>query len=727
MLLKGGTYRIVRFLSSGGFGCTYEAEHVMLQKRVAIKEFFVRDFCNRESDTAHITVGTQSKVGLVEKLRKKFIDEARALTHLDHPGIVRVTDVFEENGTAYYVMDFIDGISLGEKVKNSALSEDEALYYIRQVCDALRYVHSNNRLHLDIKPGNIMIDTSGNAILIDFGASKQYDEDGGQDTSSLPGYTPGYAPPEQMSNTLRQFYPATDIYSVGATLYKILSGNNPVDVHSRISGDELEPLPATVSERTKAAIEAALQLSRKSRPQSIDEFLALLGPANEPSRPFIPNKGDDATEFAAAATAATAAATAGKAGGTKNGVPPTRPMQTPTQPMSVPPTRPMQTPTQPMTQPAEQEEKTKSKALPIIIIIAAVVVIGIVVALLLTRCGGTEQSSADEEQTQEVIDSTAEDNTDDAEPVVIEEASPVAVEVEEQPDEITREAIEGKSGSAATTTPVSASTQQSEDVADVAATGELSINYRPSGAEVWLDGEKVGVTPLTLSGIETGSHKIKLVSDGYKAEEIDVDVKTGTNSLAGSMEKQPAAAVTSTSSGKIAGHDYVDLGLSVKWATCNVGASSQTGNGNLYAWGETSIKSKYSDSNSTTNNRDYGDIAGDAATDAALVNWGGTWRLPTQAEVNELLNRCDWEWTTINGVAGYKVISRTNSNWIFLPAAGYREDTTTKGIGTSGNYWTSTPKSGDKKKSYSLNFGGDGKQCKERHRRRGFSIRPVSK
>ena len=93
-LLQDGKYRIVRFISSGGFGCTYEAEHIMLEKRVAIKEFFVKDFCNRDESTAHITVGTLSKKGLVEKLQRKFIDEAKALCRLQHPGIVSVQDVF---------------------------------------------------------------------------------------------------------------------------------------------------------------------------------------------------------------------------------------------------------------------------------------------------------------------------------------------------------------------------------------------------------------------------------------------------------------------------------------------------------------------------------------------------------------------------------------------------------------------------------------------------------
>lgn len=191
-LLQGGKYRIVRFMSNGGFGCTYEAVHTVMDERVAIKEFFVKDFCNRDEITSKVTLGTRSKSALVDKLRKKFIDEAKSLYRLRHPGIVRVSDVFEENGTAYYVMDYIEGKSLNDIVKESgALPESRALKYIRQVCDALKYVHAHNRLHLDIKPGNIMIESvSDRAILIDFGASKQYDEADGENTSTLMGKTP---------------------------------------------------------------------------------------------------------------------------------------------------------------------------------------------------------------------------------------------------------------------------------------------------------------------------------------------------------------------------------------------------------------------------------------------------------------------------------------------------------------------------------------------------------
>ena len=277
-LLQGGRYEIIRYISSGGFGCTYEARDTKFKniaKSLAIKEFFVKDFCNRDAATNCISVATQNKAELVEKLRAKFLAEAAALYGFNHPNIVRVTDTFEENGTAYYVMEYIDGCSLANIVeKNGPLSEEKALGYIRQVADALKYVHSQNYLHLDVKPHNIMVDGNDRAVLIDFGVSKQYDEANGANTSTLVGSTPGYAPLEQSGSGIREFSPTTDIYSLGATLFKLVTGMNP-PVASEVNENGL-PTPFGVSSALFHAIETAMQPRRKDRPQNIDEFLSLL-------------------------------------------------------------------------------------------------------------------------------------------------------------------------------------------------------------------------------------------------------------------------------------------------------------------------------------------------------------------------------------------------------------------------------------------------------------------
>ena len=297
-LLQGGKYKIVRFISSGGFGCTYEAEHILLKKRVAIKEFFVKDFCNRDETTSQISVGITSKTALVNKLKSKFIAEAQSLCSLEHPNIVHVFDVFEENCTAYYVMDYIDGLSLNDLVKNNGpMAEQKAVGYIMQVADALKYVHSQNRLHLDIKPGNIMVDENDKAILIDFGASKQYDEEGGENTSTLLGKTPGYAPLEQMGNDVVKFLPSTDIYALGATLYKLLTGNTPPSASLLASGETLDAMPSFISEGTRNAIIQSMQTNKMKRPQSIGEFEKLLSGDIDESTQIDSEDADERTFF----------------------------------------------------------------------------------------------------------------------------------------------------------------------------------------------------------------------------------------------------------------------------------------------------------------------------------------------------------------------------------------------------------------------------------------------
>ena len=278
-LLQGGKYKIVGHISSGGFGNTYEGVHTMMDTKVAIKEFFPKMFCNRDEITSHITVATQSNIELVDKLRKKFIEEAKAIFKMNHPNIVKVHDIFEENGTAYYVMDYIDGKSLGDIVKQrGALSESEAVDYIRQVADALKYVHSLNRLHLDIKPGNVMAEANGHAVLIDFGASKYYDMESGENTSTLMGVnTKGYAPVEQSTQSFTKFSPATDIYALGATLYKLLTGITPPDANLLMAKEEtLASLPSCISMSTHNAVLKAMTLIRADRVQTVETFLSLL-------------------------------------------------------------------------------------------------------------------------------------------------------------------------------------------------------------------------------------------------------------------------------------------------------------------------------------------------------------------------------------------------------------------------------------------------------------------
>ena len=277
--LMQGKYRIVAVLGQGGFGITYKGEHTMLGTTVAIKEFFMKGACERDENSTHVTT-SQSNSELASRFRTKFLKEAKTLAALKHPNIIRVFDVFEDNGTAYYVMDYIEGNNLSDIVEGKGrLSEPLALKYIRQVANALNYLHQKKLLHLDVKPANILLDkNTGNAILIDFGVSKQYDKDGKQTSTTPPAISKGYSPIEQYAqgSNVKTFSPATDIYSLAATLYKLVTGNTPPESNLLLNEDEqLPPYPSNVSEATRNAIAECLQ-TRKKRPQSISEFLQLL-------------------------------------------------------------------------------------------------------------------------------------------------------------------------------------------------------------------------------------------------------------------------------------------------------------------------------------------------------------------------------------------------------------------------------------------------------------------
>lgn len=281
-LLQGGKYKIEKVLGQGGFGITYLAYHEMLECKVAIKEFFFKEYCDRNESTSHVTLGTAANRPIVERFQQKFIKEAKTIFKLRHPNIVQIHDIFTENGTAYYVMEYVDGESLGEIVKRvGVIPEHEAIGYIKKVGSALSYIHSLNLNHLDVKPGNIMIRKSDNqVILIDFGVAKQYDAETQEGTTTTPvGISHGYSPLEQYrSNGVQEFSPQSDVYALAATLFKLLTGNTPPEaIEIQEEGVPVEDLKAkNVSSDTINAIEAAMK-SRKKRTQTVDELINSLG------------------------------------------------------------------------------------------------------------------------------------------------------------------------------------------------------------------------------------------------------------------------------------------------------------------------------------------------------------------------------------------------------------------------------------------------------------------
>ena len=283
-LLQGGKYLIDGTLGQGGFGITYAATQVALRRKVAIKEFFVKEYCERDSSTKRVKLVTAAgNKELVSRFRTKFIREAQMIASLEHPHIIKIYDVFEENGTAYYVMEYHDGGSLMDMVKQyGPLGIPQAIEYISQIGDALSYLHSQNLLHFDIKPSNILLNKAGKAILIDFGISKHYDESGSQTSSTPVGISKGYAPLEQYQQTeVTSFTPATDIYALSATLYTLLTGVIPPSA-SEVNEDGLPNMPDRIPKVIQAAIIKGMSPRRKQRPQTVKSFIGLLDGTIDP-------------------------------------------------------------------------------------------------------------------------------------------------------------------------------------------------------------------------------------------------------------------------------------------------------------------------------------------------------------------------------------------------------------------------------------------------------------
>ena len=276
-LLRGGTYRIEKTLGQGSFGITYLATHTTLDKKVAIKEFFMKELNSRDDDGS-ITGMTDGS--LSANYGQKFKKEAVNLSRLEHPNIVRVTDSFDENGTYYYVMDYIEGENLNDYLKHNSLSHEDAVSIIKDVASALMYMHDEKHmLHLDLKPSNIMRRSSdGHIFLIDFGLSKHYSNDGQPETSTTIGLgTPGYAPIEQSNqNKSGEFRPTIDVYALGATLFKLLTGETPPPASDIVSDDELVEMKLRANGITGSIVDIvvnAMLPNVRKRTQTVKAFV----------------------------------------------------------------------------------------------------------------------------------------------------------------------------------------------------------------------------------------------------------------------------------------------------------------------------------------------------------------------------------------------------------------------------------------------------------------------
>lgn len=298
--LNNGQYTLGIVLGQGGFGITYKAYDNFKNQIVAIKEYMPSEYSQRNGKTIYPITNSGKAEKIFEHGKSSYIEEIKTLYRFANvDGIVTIYSNFQENNTAYLVMEYIDGISLRGYMKKwgGKIPPQKAGSIICNVAESLRIVHNANTLHRDISPENILITNNGNSIkLIDFGAARHYIENSNMELSVL--LKPGFAPPEQYSRTGNQST-WTDIYALASTLYYVVSGTYPPDSISRMRTDTLKPLKSLVPQITpkmSEVVSKAMMLDTKQRTQNCTQFINDLrssgwaGNAMVPPNPILPHK-----------------------------------------------------------------------------------------------------------------------------------------------------------------------------------------------------------------------------------------------------------------------------------------------------------------------------------------------------------------------------------------------------------------------------------------------------
>lgn len=682
-------YTVEKVLGKGGFGITYKVNATFkignIEQRIsfAMKEHFLSDYCERDHVSNSVKFSTPVKDKVDESLRD-FTAEALRLNTLDHPNIVAVNEVFETNDTAYYVMEYIEGKSLRQYIKaNGSLGEKEALTVMTPILNAVSYLHSNRMTHLDIKPDNIMLkptdDGSFMPILIDFGLSKHYDEKGKPtSTIRIQGCSNGYAPIEQYQG-INNFSPTADVYALGATLYFLLVGKDPM-ISGELSRDILEKeLPKNLSESVRNAIIHAMHLIKAERSQSVAQFAEELGIVINKTTSTVSasnltqqieksaNTKDKSIKIVSTTTGTSIGS--GKINNKDN----------------------------------NNDKASLKKWLMLVIIAVAVIVIGAVIWLLV-GVDDTSQNSTNNSTSanQSVADSSqiGVTNASASEPdsiVIIPEAPEV---------EVVNENVDDGYSIAYSNALELYNTQRYEECKSTCQS--LLRKYKKRSQKQQLN-QLINYCDTAIEAEQVAELERQYNDDLYSAERLFnqkryTDCKrrcqsmlsnypnhrSDINALIDKCDQAIEAAEQAAIAASRLPDKAVDLGLSVLWCDRNVGASGSGGYGIYYKFDEAS---------------------------AAACSMGNNWRLPSKTELEELYNKCSWSWTG----SGYRVTG-PNGNSIFLPAAGWHGDSNAKG--REGYYWSSTPNGS--KNAISLKFKQNYKSPTYSDiRSNGNSVRPV--
>ena len=583
-LLFADRYRLIKRIGQGGFAEVWLADDTLADLQVAIKIY-----------------GGMDEDGL-----KIFVKEINKVYHLNHTNLLKPQYVAAWNNMPYLVMTYCSAGSLEKQI--GQITEQEIWKILHDVASGLAYLHSNNIIHQDIKPANILQDDMGNYVIIDFGISTL-----ARDTlrkSTLRGNTSAgtlaYMAPERFSKDPTPLF-ASDIWSLGAMLFELLEGKTPFPADfgggMQKAGAELIDITANVSQELKSLIYKMLSLNTWDRPTAT----TLVEWAKNPSA-----------------------------------------IEKPSLPIQRKITKPAEQPQQPNQPP----RKRWIWIMVALLIIAGLGMIGI------RKYQDYQLEIAIKEQ--------------------IRQDSIRQVQIQDSIREVRRQ--------------------------DSIRAEQERIRRNDSIAAV----------------------------QAAEQERKRLERKQNQLEFAGT--------------GSHYGYDYVDLGLSVKWATCNVGASRPEDYGFYFSWAETAPKSVYSWSNykwcngninaitkyctiSSYGTACYGNIDNnmdvDLSDDAANVNMNGNWRMPTRSELEELHINCAWNWTTLNGLKGYKVTSKINGKSIFIPAAGCRVEGSHKDKGSRGTYWSNSLTDEYPFQAYKLSFDSRYVMVVVSSRAAGCSIRPV--